>query len=138
MADGIKVSGPGVYSTPDGYTGRQAAMQIPADQYGAGKEMYQNQVDAPLAASEGRPVSMGNMGGGQTSASPTNFNEPNPNRDTPITAGADWGDGTDSTSLPIPPQAQDETAKLIMSLATLYPDPDLTRLSQRLKAEGRA
>lgn len=137
MADGIQVSGPGVYSTPDGYTGRQAAMQIPADSYGAGKEMYQNQLDAPLAATEGNPVSMGGMGGG-TAPARTNFNEPNPNRDTPITEGADWGAGRDSTILPIPPQAQDETAKLIMALASRYPDPDLTRLAQRLKAEGRA
>jgi hypothetical protein len=137
MADGIQVSGPGVYSTPDGYTGRQAAMQIPADSYGAGKEMYQNQLDAPLAATEGSPVPVGTMGGG-TPAPRTNFNDPNPNRDTPITEGADWGNGRDSSILPIPPQAQDETAKLIMALASRYPDPDLTRLAQRLKAEGRA
>jgi hypothetical protein len=134
---GINVSGPGVYSTPDGYTGRQAAMQIPADQYGAGKEMYQNQVDAPLAATEGNPVSMGSMGSG-TPAPRTDFSQPNPNRDTPIEDGADWGGGRDSSILPIPPQAQDETAKLIMALASRFPDPDLTRLAQRLKAEGRA
>jgi hypothetical protein len=137
MADGIQVSGPGVYSTPDGYTGRQAAMQIPADSYGAGKQMYQDQLDAPLAATEGKSVSTGTMGAGSAPAR-TNFNEPNPNRDTPITEGADWGSGRDSTILPIPPQAQDETAKLIMALASRFPDPDLTRLAQRLKAEGRA
>lgn len=137
MADGIKVSGPGVYSTPDGYTGRQAAMQIPADQYGAGKEMYENQTAVPLAATEGGTVSMGTMGAGAT-PSRTDFNQPNPNRDKPITSGSDWGDGPDSSILPIPPQAQDETAKLVLSLAALYPDPDLTRLAQRLKAEGRA
>jgi hypothetical protein len=137
MADGIKVSGPGVYSTPDGYTGRQAAMQIPADQYGAGQEMYNMQTAVPLAASEGTPVSMGTMGGG-TPAPRTNFEEPNPNRDIEITEGADWGAGRDSSILPMPPQAQDETAKLIMALASRFPDPDMTRLAQRLKAEGRA
>jgi hypothetical protein len=137
MAEGIKVSGPGVYSTPDGYTGRQAAMQIPADQYGAGQEMYNMQTAVPLAASEGTPVSMGTMGGG-ASAPRTNFEEPNPNRDIEITEGADWGGGRDSSILPMPPQAQDETAKLIMALASRFPDPDMTRLAQRLKAEGRA
>jgi hypothetical protein len=134
---GINVSGPGVYSTPDGYTGRQAAMQIPADQYGAGKEMYDNQTAVPLAATEGGSVSMGTMGGGAT-PSRTDFSQPNPNRDTPISDGADWGAGRDSSILPIPPQAQDETAKLVMALASRYPDPDLTRLAQRLKEEGRA
>jgi hypothetical protein len=138
MADGIKVSGPGIYSTPDGYTGRQAAMQIPADQYGAGQDMYNMQTQAPLAASEGTPVSMGSMGGGGTSAPRTNFEDPNPNRETEITEGADWGAGRDSSILPMPPQAQDETAKLIMALASRFPDPDITRLAQRLKAEGRA
>ena len=137
MADGIKVSGPGVYSTPDGYTGRQAAMQIPADSYGAGKEMYQNQLDAPLAATEGSPVQVGTMGGG-ASAPRTKFSEPNPNTSGDVTDGADWGSPVGSSILPIPPQAQDETAKLIMALASRYPDPDLTRLAQRLKAEGRA
>ena len=137
MGDGIQVSGPGVYSTPDGYTGRQAAMYVPADSYGAGKEMYANSTAAPIAASEGTPVSMGNMGGGAT-APRTNFEDPNPNRDTEITEGADWGAGRDSSILPMPPQAQDETAKLIMALASRYPDPDTNRLAQRLKAEGRA
>ena len=137
MADGIQVSGPGVYSTPDGYTGRQAAMQIPADSYGAGKQMYQDQLDAPLAATEGNTVSVGTMGGGATPPR-TNFNEPNQNRSGDITDGADWGSPVGSSVLPIPPQAQDETAKLIMALASRFPDPDLTRLAQRLKAEGRA
>jgi hypothetical protein len=137
MADGIQVSGPGVYSTPDGYTGRQAAMYVPADSYGAGKEMYENSTAAPIAASEGTPVSMGNMGGGAT-APRTDFSQPNPNRDTPIEDGADWGGGRDSSILPMPPQAQDETAKLIMALASRFPDADTTRLAQRLKAEGRA
>lgn len=137
MADGIKVSGPGVYSTPDGYTGRQAAMQIPADSYGAGQELYNLQTQAPLAASEGTPVSVGTFGNGSPAAPRTNLDAPNPNRDTEITSGADWGAGPNSSSLPMPPQAQDETAKLIMALATRYPDPDITRLAQRLKAEGR-
>lgn len=137
MADGIQVSGPGVYSTPDGYTGRQGAMYVPADSYGAGKEMYENSTSAPIAASEGTPVAMGTMGGG-TAAPRTNFEEPNPNRDIEITEGADWGAGRDSSILPMPPQAQDETAKLIMALAARYPDADTTRLAQRLKAEGRA
>lgn len=138
MADGIKVSGPGVYSTPDGYTGRQAAMQIPADQYGAGQELYNMQTQAPLAASEGTPVSVGTFGSGATAAPRTNFDEPNPNQSMEISDGADWGSGRDSSILPMPPQAQDETAKLIMALAARFPDPDITRLAQRLKAEGRA
>jgi hypothetical protein len=137
MADGIQVSGPGIYSTPDGYTGRQGAMQIPADSYGAGKEMYQNQLDAPLSAAEGTPISMGNMGGG-VSAPTTNFAEPNPNTSGDITDGADWGSPVGSSILPMPPQAQDETARLIMALASRYPDADMNRLAQRLKAEGRA
>lgn len=137
MGDGIQVSGPGVYSTPDGYTGRQGAMYVPADSYGAGKEMYANSTAVPIAASEGTPVSMGNMGGG-TAAPRTNFDEPNPNRSGDITDGADWGSPVGSAILPMPPQAQDETARLIMALASRYPDPDTNRLAQRLKAEGRA
>jgi hypothetical protein len=112
-------------------------MYVPADSYGAGKEMYENSTAAPIAASEGTPVSMGNMGAGVATPR-TNFEDPNPNRDTEITEGADWGAGRDSSILPMPPQAQDETAKLVMALASRFPDPDLTRLAQRLKAEGRA
>ncbi len=60
-----------------------------------------------------------------------------PNRDVPITDGAGFGPGRGSEALPIPPQAVDQTAQLILSLAELYPDPDLTRLAAQVKAQGR-
>lgn len=124
------------------YTGRQAAQYIPGGAYGEGSELMSLQT-APgtkLAATEVSQEQMNAVAGaGMPMQKPTlNFNTPNPDRDVPITDGAGFGPGRGPEVLPIPPVAQDPTAQLIISLAELYPDPDLTRLAQRVKAEGRA
>jgi hypothetical protein len=124
----------------DAYTGKQAAQYIPGGAYGEGGELMALQT-APgvnMAASEVSAEQMGAVANAVPMAKPTlNFNTPNPNRDVPITDGAGFGPGRGSEALPIPPQAVDQTAQLILSLAELYPDPDLTRLAAQVKAQGR-
>ena len=123
------------------YTGRQAAQYIPGGAYGEGQELMSLQT-APgvnLAASEMSAAHMGAVANAMPMAKPTlNLTDPNPNKDVPITDGASFGPGRGPEALPTAPVAIDETAQLILSLAELYPDPDLTRLAMRVKAEGRA
>ena len=123
------------------YTGRQAAQYIPGGAYGEGQELMSLQT-APgvnLAASEMSAAQMGAVANAMPMAKPTlNLTDPNPNKDVPITDGASFGPGRGPEALPSAPVAIDETAHLILSLAELYPDPDLTRLAMRVKAEGRA
>lgn len=120
------------------YTGKQAAQYIPGGAYGEGKETMalQTQPGVPMAAAEVPAAAMQNQG--IPVGKPTiGFNSPMPSSNE-ITDTASFGPGRDASALPTPPQATDETAQLIMSLYTLYPDPDLARVAQRLKAEGRA
>ena len=123
------------------YTGRQAAQYIPGGAYGEGQELMSLQT-APgvnLAASEMSAGQMGAVANTMPMRKPTlNLTDPNPNKDVPITDGASFGPGRGPEALPTAPVAIDETAQLILSLAELYPDPDLTRLAMRVKAEGRA
>ena len=123
------------------YTGRQAAQYIPGGAYGEGQELMSLQT-APgvnLAASEMSAAQMGAVANTMPMRKPTlNLTDPNPNKDVPITDGASFGPGRGPEALPSAPVAIDETAQLILSLAELYPDPDLTRLAMRVKAEGRA
>ena len=123
------------------YTGRQAAQYIPGGAYGEGQELMSLQT-APgvnLAASEMSAAQMGAVVNTMPMRKPTlNLTDPNPNKDVPITDGASFGPGRGPEALPTAPVAIDETAQLILSLAELYPDPDLTRLAMRVKAEGRA
>jgi len=124
----------------DAYTGKQAAQYIPGGAYGEGGELmaFQTAPGVNMAASEVSAEQMGAVANAVPMAKPTlNFNTPNPNRDVPITDGASFGPGRGSEALPIPPQAVDQTAQLILSLAELYPDPDLTRLAAQVKAQGR-
>lgn len=123
------------------YTGRQAAQYIPGGAYGEGQELMSLQT-APgvnLAASEMSAAQMGAVANTMPMRKPTlNLTDPNPNKDVPITDGASFGPGRGPDALPTAPVAIDETAQMILSLAELYPDPDLTRLAMRVKAEGRA
>lgn len=123
------------------YTGRQAAQYIPGGAYGEGQELMSLQT-APgvnLAASEMSAAQMGAVANTMPMRKPTlSLTDPNPNKDVPITDGASFGPGRGPEALPTAPVAIDETAQLILSLAELYPDPDLTRLAMRVKAEGRA
>lgn len=123
------------------YTGRQAAQYIPGGAYGEGQELMSLQT-APgvnLAASEMSAAQMGAVVNTMPMRKPTlNLTDPNPNKDVPITDGASFGPGRGPDALPTAPVAIDETAQMILSLAELYPDPDLTRLAMRVKAEGRA
>ena len=123
------------------YTGRQAAQYIPGGAYGEGQELMSLQT-APgvnLAASEMSAAQMGAVANTMPMRKPTlNLTDPNPNKDVPITDGASFCPGRGPDALPTAPVAVDETAQLILSLAELYPDPDLTRLAMRVKAEGRA
>lgn len=123
------------------YTGRQAAQYIPGGAYGEGTELtsLQTAPGTKLAASEVSAEQMNAVANAMPVQRPTlSLTTPNPNKDVPITDGASFGPGRGTEALPLPPMAQDPTAQLIMSLAELYPDPDLTRLAQRVKAEGRA
>lgn len=125
----------------ESYIGKQAAQYIPGGAYGEGGELMAIQT-APgvnMAASEMSAEQINAVVNTMPAPKPTlNFNTPNPNKDVPITDGAGFGDGRGREALPFVPKAVDETAQLILSLAELYPDPDLTRLAMRVKAEGRA
>ena len=123
------------------YTGRQAAQYIPGGAYGEGQEnmAFQTAPGVNLAASEMSAAQMGAVANTMPMRKPTlNLTDPNPNKDVPITDGASFGPGRGPDALPTAPVAIDETAQMILSLAELYPDPDLTRLAMRVKAEGRA
>jgi hypothetical protein len=124
----------------ESYIGKQAAQYIPGGAYGEGGELMSLQT-APgvnMAASEVSAAQMGAVANAIPMAKPTlNFNTPNPNKDVPITDGASFGPGRGNEALPVAPVAQDPTAQLILSLAELYPDPDLTRLAMQVKAQGR-
>lgn len=123
------------------YTGRQAAQYIPGGAYGEGQEnmAFQTAPGVNLAASEMSAAQMGAVVNTMPMRKPTlNLTDPNPNKDVPITDGASFGPGRGPDALPTAPVAIDETAQMILSLAELYPDPDLTRLAMRVKAEGRA
>ena len=125
-----EVAGPGRYSkrTDLGYTGRQAAMEIPAGSYGDRAAMQSLQTSAPMSASsETQPLT--------PPMRPLNGPSARPNE--PITAGAPFGAGAGPDVLPNVPQTEDETANTIRSLAAIYPDPDLARLVQQLASEGR-
>lgn len=123
------------------YTGRQAAQYIPGGAYGEGQEnmAFQTAPGVNLAASEMSAAQMGAVANTMPMRKPTlSLTDPNPNKDVPITDGASFGPGRGPDALPTAPVAIDETAQMILSLAELYPDPDLTRLAMRVKAEGRA
>lgn len=122
------------------YIGKQAAQYIPGGAYGEGGELMalQTAPGVSMAASEVSAEQMGAVANAIPMAKPTlNFNTPNPNKDVPITDGAGFGPGRGNEALPVAPIAQDPTAQLILSLAELYPDPDLTRLAAQVKAQGR-
>lgn len=126
-----EVAGPGAYSrrTDLGYTGRQAAMDIPAGgNYGDRAAMQQLQTSAPMSASS--EVQLPLMPQRQINASSQRPNEP-------ITTGSPFGAGAGPEVLPTFAPAPDETATTIRALAAIYPDPDLQRLVQQLASEGR-
>jgi hypothetical protein len=138
MADAT-VSGPAQYSTRtdlQGYNGRQAAQYVPGMPYGEGQATYNMGTSAALAATETPAAGAGPMGA--TRPMPTNnWNTPNSNQDSEITHGASFGPGAGPEVLPTAPSAPDDTAATLRALAGMFPDPDLTRLVQRLTSEGR-
>lgn len=138
MADAT-VSGPAQYAKRtdlQGYTGRQAAQYVPGMPYGEGQATYNMGTSAALAATETPAASTGPMGA--TRPMPTNnWNTPNSNQDSEITHGASFGPGAGPEVLPTAPSAPDDTAATLRALAGMFPDPDLTRLVQRLTSEGR-
>lgn len=138
MAD-VTVSGPAQYSTRQdlqGYNGRQAAQYVPGMPYGEGQATYDMGTAANLAASETSAAGGGVMGA--TKPMPVNnWNTPNSNADSEITYGASFGPGAGPEVLPTAPSAPDDTAATLRALAAMFPDPDLTRVVQRLTSEGR-
>jgi hypothetical protein len=138
MAD-VTVSGPAQYSKRQdlqGYNGRQAAQYVPGMPYGEGQATYNMGTSAPIAASETPPAGAGPMGA--TRPMPVNnLNTPNPDQNAEITHGASFGPGAGPEVLPTAPSAPDDTAATLRALAGMFPDPDLTRLVQRLTSEGR-
>lgn len=113
-----EVAGPGRYA-------KRTDLVASGGEYGERKATEDLMASAPMAQAPAPPRPT------MTLAGPTT----RPNE--PITAGAAFGAGPGNDVLPMPPQAPDETATLIRQLATIYPDPDLLRLVQRLSAEGR-
>ena len=126
-----KVSGPGKYARRtegtafDKNASRQPIREMPSQAYGDAVDLNAIQGSAPMSATP-------------SMRKPVPLSAPTQRPKEPITAGAPFGAGVGSEMLPIPPVMEDQVAQTILSLASIYPDPDLARLVDRLRAEGRA
>jgi hypothetical protein len=126
-----QVSGPGKYARRtegtafDPNASRQPIREMPSQGYGDAVDMNAIQGSSPMNATP-------------SMVRPAPLSAPTQRPNEPITAGAPFGAGVGSEMLPIPPVMEDEVAQTILSLAAIYPDPDLARLVDRLRTEGRA
>jgi hypothetical protein len=126
-----KVSGPGKFAKRvdgtafDKNASRQPIREMPSQEYGDRAAMTALQGSAPINATP-------------SMIRPTPLSAPSERPDEPVTAGAPFGAGPGPEALPIPPAMEDEVAQTILALASIYPDPDLARLVDRLRLEGRA
>ncbi len=133
-----QVAGPGKYAKRtdgtafDKNASRQPIREMPSQAYGEGVETQAIQSGAPMNATPSQPAAM------RPAVRPTPLSAPTERPQEPITAGAPFGPGVGPELMPIPPAMQDEVAQTILSLAAIYPDPDLARLVDRLRSEGRA
>jgi hypothetical protein len=129
-----KVSGPGKFARRvegtafDKNAAQQPIREMPSQAYGDRAEMTALQGSAPMSATPSTPAAM----------RPVPLSAPTQRPTEPITAGAPFGGGVGPEMLPIPPAMEDPVAQTILSLASIYPDPDLQRLVDRLRTEGRA
>lgn len=120
-----EVAGPGKYARRTDKGSTQPARDITGGGYGEAKAMEEIQTAAPMSATPGiqRPQ--------------VTLSAPSQRPEEPIEAGSPFGPGPGPEVLPMAPSGADETAAVIRQLAQLYPDPDLVRLVQRLRYEGR-
>jgi len=128
------VSGPGKFARRvdgtafDKNATRQPIREMPSQAYGDRAELAGLQGSAPMSATPSM----------QSMPRPIPLSAPTQRPQEPITAGAAFGGGPGPEMLPIPPAMDDPVAQTILSLASIYPDPDLARLVDRLRTEGRA
>ena len=126
-----QVAGPGKFARRvdgtafDKNATRQPIREMPSQGYGDRAEMTGLQGSAPINATP-------------SMIKPTPLSAPTERPNEPVTAGAPFGAGAGPEILPIPPVMEDQVAQTILSLAAIYPDPDLARLVDRLRTEGRA
>ena len=129
-----QVAGPGKFAKRTDGTAfdknatRQPIREMPSQAYGDAVDLNAIQGSAPMSATPSTPSAM----------RPVPLSAPTERPQEPITAGAPFGAGVGSEMRPIPPAMEDQVAQTILSLASIYPDPDLARLVDRLRAEGRA
>ena len=129
-----QVAGPGKFARRvdgtafDKNATRQPIREMSSQAYGEGVQMQALQASAPMSATPSMPSAM----------RPTPLSAPTERPNEPVTAGAPFGAGAGPEILPIPPVMEDQVAQTILSLAAIYPDPDLARLVDRLRTEGRA
>jgi len=130
-----QVAGPGKFAKRTDGTAfdknatRQPIREMPSQAYGDATDLNAIQGSAPMSATPSMPTAM---------RRPVPLSAPTERPQEPITAGAPFGAGVGSEMLPIPPVMEDQVAQTILSLASIYPDPDLARLVDRLRTEGRA
>lgn len=100
------VSGPGSMSQrTDGRP--QAIRDLPDAEYGQGKEFRELQQGSPLASAPQASTPAGGAGaGGDPLAAMTGFDAPTAMPDTPVTDGADAGDGAGMDVLGLPDKGE--------------------------------
>lgn len=102
------VSGPGALSrrTDGGPADSQAASRLPDAKYGEQKDFQEIQGGAPMAQAPAPPNLIP-------------LDAPSARPDEPVTAGADAGEGPDSSSLGIPSEDQGDLQALLQYLPVL-------------------
>lgn len=101
------VSGPGAHSQRT--DGKQPAMDLPNAQYGEGAAFSDIQSGAPLAQSSGTGASPAGAGTPMPSFTPMDASSQQP--DTPVTDGAEYGDGGGPEALGLPANADQMDAE---------------------------
>lgn len=124
-----------------GQSGTQPARYISGLGYGEGQATMQQQQSAPMAAT---PATGGlPQTGSMESMLPaiTPLNAPTERPDEPVTAGADFGPGPDSSALNLPSMATPQAESPIQIIQALYmQDPtneDVRYILEGLSSQGR-
>ena len=127
-ANPAPVSGPGAHSRRT--DGKANVMDLPDAQYGENATFREAQSGAPLGGGGGTPA----PGPAVQQAPIVGLGEPSQNPDTPVTAGADYGPGPDSSALGADPYQlnAEEFGKYMPFFLKLANDPNTSKSTKAL------